>query len=150
MNMTTNTGMSTPKAAPVNPPVPAPVAPARAGFWAGRAFAFRAAFNGVAYVVRTQPSMWIEVAAMVVVFGAAWFFAVTAIEWALLAMVIFGIFALEALNTSIEAVVDFVSPEYNDLARIAKDSAAAALIFAVIASLIVGGVIFLPRILALF
>jgi diacylglycerol kinase len=147
--MTSNT-TATPTRTPADPPVTAPAAPARNGFLAGRAFAFRAALNGAAYVLRTQPSIWIEMAAMVVVFGAAWFFAVTPIEWALLAMLIFGIFSLEALNTAIEAVVDLVSPEYHDLARIAKDSAAGALIFAVIASLIVAGFIFLPRIMALF
>jgi diacylglycerol kinase len=64
-------------------------------------------------------------------------------------MVIFGILSLEALNTAIEAVVDLVSPEYNDLARIAKDTAAGALVFAVIASLIVAGAVFGPRILVL-
>ena len=101
------------------------------------------------HVLRTQPSVKIELAALVGVFGAAWYFGVSAVEWALLAMLIFGIMALEALNTAVEAVVDLVSPEYNDLARIAKDSAAGALVFAVIASLIVAVVIFGPRIMAL-
>lgn len=131
-------------------PVPAPAAPARDGFFAGRRFAFRAALNGVWYVLRTQPSAWIEIAGLVVVFVAAWLFRVSAIEWALLTMLIFSIFSLEALNTGIEAVVDLVSPEYNELARIAKDTAAGALFFAVIASLIVAAAIFGPRILALF
>lgn len=133
-----------------DPPVTAPAAPARDGFIAGRWFAFRAALNGAAYVLRSQPSVWIELAALVVVFGGAWFFRVSGIEWALLALVIFGILSLEALNTAIEAVVDLVSPEYNDLARIAKDSAAGAQVFAVISSLIVAGIIFGPRIAALF
>ena len=148
--MTTTASPSAAKPAPVDPVVPAPAAPARDGFIAGRLFAYRAALNGAAYVLRTQPSGWIELAALVVVYGAAWFFRVSAIEWALLTMVIFGILALEALNTAIEAVVDLVSPAYHDLARIAKDAAAGALIFAVIASVIVAGVIFVPRILALF
>jgi diacylglycerol kinase len=129
--------------------VVAPAAPARDGFLSGRWFAFRAALNGAAYVLRTQPSVWIEVAALVVVFAGAWFFEVSVLEWVLLSMVIFGILSLEALNTAIEAVVDLVSPEYNDLARIAKDTAAGALVFAVIASLIVAGAVFGPRILVL-
>ncbi len=149
-NMTATASSKAAKEPPADPEVPAPAAPARDGFIAGRWFAFRAALNGAAYVLRSQPSVWIELAALVVVFGAAWAFQVSAGEWALLAMVIFGILSLEALNTAIEAVVDLVSPEYNDLARIAKDSAAGALVFAVIASVIVAGVIFGPRIMALF
>lgn len=129
---------------------PTPAAPAHAGLVAGRWFSLRAAFNGAASVLCTQPNAWIELAALVVVFGAAWVFAVSPIEWALLAITIFGVLALEALNTAIEAVVDLVSPEYHPLAQIAKDTAAGALVFAVIASVIVAGIVFGPRITALF
>ena len=150
LNMSSASLQPASRPAPTDSAVPAPVAPARDGFISGRWFAFRAALNGTVHVLRTQPSVKIELAALVVVFGAAWYFRVSAVEWALLAMLIFGILALEALNTAVEAVVDLVSPEYNDLARIAKDSAAGALVFAVIASLIVAVVIFGPRIMALF
>ncbi len=78
-------------------------------------------------MLRTQPNAWIELAALVVVFGLAWAFQVSGVEWALLAVTIFGVLAFEALNTAIEAVVDLVSPEYHPLARIAKDTAAGAL-----------------------
>jgi diacylglycerol kinase len=120
------------------------------GFWRGRLFSFAAAVSGAAHVVRTQPNAWIELAALVVVAAAGWYFRVSAIEWAVLAICIFGVLALEAINTSVEAIIDLVSPHYHPLAKIAKDAAAGALVFAVIGSLCVAFTIFVPRILALF
>ncbi|MEZ4659913.1 MAG: diacylglycerol kinase family protein [Caldilineaceae bacterium] len=70
-------------------------------------------------------------------------------QWALLAFVALTILALEAVNTAVEAVVDLVSPAYHPLAKVAKDAAAGALIFGVLASLCVAAAIFLPRIWAL-
>jgi len=120
------------------------------GFWRGRLFSFAAAVSGAAHVVRTQPNAWIELAAMVVVAAAGWYFQVSAVEWAVLAVCIFGVLALEAINTSVEAIIDLVSPHYHPLAKIAKDAAAGALVFAVLGSLCVAAVVFGPRILGLF
>ena len=120
------------------------------GFWRGRWFSFAAAFSGAAHVIRTQPNAWIEVTALVVVAAAAFFFRVSAIEWSVLLMCIFGVLALEAVNTAVEAIIDLVSPHYHPLAKIAKDAAAGALVFAVLGSLCVGIAVFVPRLLALF
>ncbi len=120
------------------------------GFWRGRLFSFAAAVSGAGHVVRTQPNAWIELTALVVVAAAGLYFQVSAVEWAVLAICVFGVLALEAINTSVEAIIDLVSPHYHPLAKIAKDAAAGALVFAVLGSLCVGAAVFVPRILALF
>ena len=120
------------------------------GFWSGRWYSFKAAISGAAHTIRTQPNSWIELTASVVVAIVAWALRVSSIEWAVLAMCIFGVLSLEALNTSAEAIVDMVSPHYHPLAKIAKDAAAGALVFAVLGSLCVAAFIFGPRIIALF
>ena len=120
------------------------------GFWRGRWFSFAAALSGAAHVIRTQPNAWIEVTALVVVAAAAFFFRVSAIEWSVLLMCIFGVLALEAINTAVEAIIDLVSPHYHPLAKIAKDAAAGALVFAVLGSLCVAVAVFGPRLLSLF
>jgi diacylglycerol kinase len=120
------------------------------GFWRGRLFSFAAAVSGALHVIRTQPNAWIELAALVVVAAAAWYFQVSAVEWAVLAVCIFGVLALEAINTSVEAIIDLVSPHYHPLAKIAKDAAAGALVFAVLGSLCVASAVFGPRIVVLF
>jgi diacylglycerol kinase len=119
------------------------------GFWRGRWFSFRMAGHGIAYTLRTQPNAWIEVAALTAVILTGWWFQLAAGEWAVLGLTFFLILALESVNTAIEAVVDLVSPQYHPLAKIFKDTAAGAMVFAVCGSLFVAAAIFGPRLLAL-
>jgi diacylglycerol kinase (ATP) len=114
-------------------------------FLRGRMLSFAAACAGVVYTLRTQPNAWIEIAALGVVVFAGWWFGISALEWGMLGLMVAVIFALEAVNTAIEAVVDLVSPHYHPLAKIAKDTAAGALVFAVLGSLFVAATIFGPR-----
>lgn len=115
------------------------------GFWRGRWFSFRAALNGAIHTVCNEPNAWIEVAAIIVITVAGWWFQVSTIEWAILGLAGFLILALEAINTAVEAVVDLTSPTYHPIAKIAKDTAAGALIFGVLGSLCVAAAIFGPR-----
>lgn len=108
---------------------------------------FTAAINGVAYTVRTQRNAWIEVAAALVVVAAGIAWRIRPLEWAVLAITVGVILALEAVNSAVEAVVDLVSPDYHDLARIAKDCAAGAMVFAVLGALGVAAAIFGPPLL---
>ena len=55
----------------------------------------------------------------------------------------------ELFNTAIEAVVDLVTEEYHPLAKVAKDTSAAAVFIIAIVSIVVGIVIFVPKIIAL-
>ena len=67
-------------------------------------------------------------------------------EWCI-CMVLFGlVMALEHVNTAVEAVVDMVTEEYHPLAKVAKDTAAGAVLIAAIMAAIAGGIIFLPKI----
>jgi len=119
------------------------------GFWRGRLLSFGAALQGVAYTFRTQPNVWIELSALTVVALAGLWFAISALEWGLLGLTIAMILALEAVNTAIEAVVDLASPQYHPLAKIAKDTAAGAMVIAALGSLFVAACIFGPRLWAL-
>ena len=101
----------------------------------------------MAYTLRTQRNTWIELAATAVVVAAGVVLHIEPIEWAVLGLTVFVILALEAVNSAVEAVVDLVSPNYHELARVAKDAAAGAMLFAVIGSLCVAAGIFGPRLL---
>jgi diacylglycerol kinase (ATP) len=105
---------------------------------------FTAAARGAAYTVRTQRNTRIELAAAAVVIAAGWRLHIEPLAWAVLAVTIATILALEAVNSAIEAVVDLVSPDYHELARTAKDCAAGAMIFVVLGSLGVAAAIFGP------
>lgn len=119
-------------------------------FLAGRWFSFKAALSGVWHTLTTQPNAWIELTAVAVVTIIGWWLAISAIEWALLALTFGLILALEGVNTAIEATVDLVAPHYHPLAKIAKDAAAGALVFAVLGSIGVAVAILGPRLWAIF
>ncbi len=118
------------------------------GFLKSRLYSLQAAWVGALYTLRTQPNAWIELVAAGLIALAGWWFAISALEWAVLALMICTVLALEAVNTAIEAVVDLISPDYHPLAKIAKDAAAGAMIFLVIGSLLVALGIFGPRLWA--
>jgi diacylglycerol kinase len=70
-------------------------------------------------------------------------------EWALLIVVIGIVFISELLNSSIESLADHINPEWNELIRRAKDYSAAAVLISAVIAIVVGALIFLPRIIAL-
>lgn len=72
--------------------------------------------------------MRVHFAAAIVVLLAVLFLKVTPTEFALLALSILSVLCAEMFNTAIEAVVDLVSPDYHQLAKIAKDTAAGAVL----------------------
>ncbi len=100
--------------------------------------AFRFAFEGVAYLLRTQPNARIHLAATVAVVALAAWLRLPAAEWALLALTIGLVWAAEAFNTAVEAVVDLAAPEHHALAKAAKDVAAAGVLLAAMAAAVVG------------
>lgn len=110
---------------------------------------FRCAVSGAVHTLRTQRNAWLELAAAAVVIVAGIWLHIEAVDWAVLALTVFTILALEAVNSAIEAVVDLVSPDYHELARVAKDCASGALLFAVIGSLGVATAVFGPRLWSL-
>lgn len=71
-------------------------------------------------------------------------------EWLFILIAIFGVFALEFVNSAIERVVDLVTEDYHELAKQAKDIAAAAVLVYSCLSVIIGLIIFVPKLIACF
>ncbi len=101
--------------------------------------------------------MRIHFIAAIVVLLAVLFLKVTPMEFALLALSILAVLCAEMFNTSVEAVIDLVSPGYHPLAKIAKDTAAGAVLITACGAAIMGYLILakyiLPRygeVLAMF
>ena len=93
--------------------------------------------------------MKIHCMAMVLVIAAGIILKLSITEWCI-CLVLFGvILALELVNTAIEAVVDLVTEEYRPLAKLAKDTAAGAVLIASIMAAGTGLLIFLPKVLRL-
>jgi diacylglycerol kinase (ATP) len=86
----------------------------------------------------------------VVVLLTALFLRVTLVEFALLALSILLVLCAEMVNTAVEAVVDLVSPEFHPLAKIAKDTAAGAVLLAACGAGITGYLLLAKYILPLY
>jgi diacylglycerol kinase (ATP) len=76
--------------------------------------------------------------AALVLLIATLFLRVSPLEFILLALSVSFVLFAELLNTAIEVVVDLVSPDYHPLARIAKDTAAGAVLVAAIGTSVIG------------
>ncbi len=106
---------------------------------------FRYSVEGLNYAYKNEQSMLIHmvVTLLVIIFGFA--FHISATEW-LFCVTMFGfVMGAELLNTAIEAAVDMAMPDIHPLAKIAKDTASAAVFVLSIAAFIVGAIIFFPR-----
>ncbi|MBP0008494.1 MAG: diacylglycerol kinase family protein [Roseofilum sp. SBFL] len=112
---------------------------------------FKYAWAGVTYAFRTQRNFRIHVIAGSLVMIVGSLLQVNAVEAAILAVMISLVLVLELLNTALEAVVDLtVEQNYHELAKIAKDCAAGAVLISAIASIIVGIILLLPKLVILF
>ena len=77
-------------------------------------------------------------------------FHINTIEWLFIVAVSFLVIVLEMINTAIEQLCNIVSTEFHPLIKIIKDVSAGAVLLSAIASLVIGGIIFLPKIYKLF
>lgn len=110
---------------------------------------FRFAFNGIRLLIRNEHNAWIHCAAAIAVIAAGLFFGLSKMEWIAVTIVIGAVFAAEAVNSAIESLADFVSPDYAETIKKTKDLAASSVLIMAIAAAIVGLIIFIPKILSL-
>lgn len=106
---------------------------------------FGYAFEGIYTCIKKERNMKIHCVIAALVVAAGVILKISAVEWCI-CLLLFGlIWALELANTSIEAVVDLVTDEKKPLAKLAKDSAAGAVLAASIMAAIIGLIIFIPK-----
>ena len=111
---------------------------------------FGYAFKGIATLFTSQPNARIHAAVLSLVILAGFYFQIERSEWLMIVLISALVLSAEAMNTAVEFVVDLVSPHYHPLAGKAKDVAAAAVLLAAFGAVVIGLIIFLPKIKALF
>ena len=110
---------------------------------------FGYAFEGIWTGIRKERNMKIHCLAVIAVTAAGTFLHIKPVEGCI-CLLLFGlILSLELVNTAVEAVVDLVTEEKKPLAKIAKDTAAGAVLVSAIAAAIIGCIIFIPYLLEL-
>ena len=108
---------------------------------------FKYAFEGIWSAIKKERNLKIHIVIMflVIVFGII--FNISKIEWFACILLFGGGIALEIMNTAIETTVDLITMEKNPKAKLAKDASAGAVLVMAIISVIIGLMIFMPKIL---
>lgn len=107
---------------------------------------FAYAISGMIYTIKHERNMKIHSIVAIVVIILSWIYHLSAIEWMFISFAICGVLALELVNTALERVVDLVTKDFHPLAKQAKDVAAGAVLLYAILSVVIGCIIFLPKI----
>lgn len=110
---------------------------------------FKYAFSGLWYTIKTQPNLRIHLTIAALVTIAGYLFKLSSLEWIIIVFTFLWVIVSEMINTSIESVVDLITTAKHAEARIAKDVSAGMVLVGAIGSVVVGIIIFLPKLLLL-
>ncbi|MCM8710414.1 diacylglycerol kinase [Clostridium sp. SYSU_GA19001] len=106
---------------------------------------FNYAIDGIIHAVRTQRNMRIHMIAALLILTACFFYDLNKLELLLLTITITMVIIAEMFNTAIECTIDVVANYYHPLAKIAKNTAAGAVLIAAINAIVVGYILFWDR-----
>lgn len=113
-----------------------------------RLLSFKFASEGIVHLIKTQHNAWIHLVALVTATILGFYYTISSMEWCIL-IICFGlVLSAEAFNSAIETLADKVEPNLDPKIKTTKDLAAGAVLLTAIASLIIGGIIFIPKITA--
>lgn len=110
---------------------------------------FYYAFQGIKVNILTERNLAIHFLVMLLVIVCGFVFKISVTEW-LICILLFGfVITLELMNTAIETAIDICMPEINPKAKLAKDTSAGAVLVVAIVAVVIGTIIFGPKILDL-
>ena len=115
-----------------------------------RIMSFKYAFAGLSELWQKEKNTRIHLFFTIIVIIFSFLLKVSAAEFCILILTISAVWGAEAMNSSVERVVDLITLEKHPLAKAAKDLAAGSVLLFAIGSVIIGVVIFLPKIISLF
>lgn len=117
--------------------------------WKNKNFfeALKNALNGLKYAIKTQKDLKIQIFIAIIVIIMSILLKISKIEMIIITISIFLVIFAEVMNTAIEKTVDLVTQEYNEIAKIAKDISAGAVLVLAINSIIIGLYIFGDKII---
>ena len=107
----------------------------------------RNAASGVVYALASERNMKIHLVATLLVIAAGLFFGLNRVEWSFIILTVSAVWATEILNSSLEELVDLISPQYDIRAGRVKNLSAGAVLVAVLGSVFIGIMIFGPRVI---
>ncbi len=113
-------------------------------FVIGRLRGVRYAFKGVLMLLKTEPSIQVQAVIGILMTGLGFYFHITPLEWMMQIFAIGLVMSIEGLNTTAEAIADFIHPDFHNKIGFIKDIAAGAVFIASITAVIIGVLIYFP------
>ncbi|HZJ19676.1 MAG TPA: diacylglycerol kinase family protein [Pricia sp.] len=107
---------------------------------------FYFALRGAFLLIRTEASIKIQVFLAILMTVAGFYFEISNTEWILQVLAISLVVGIEGTNTAIEKLCDFIHPEFDKRIGFIKDVSAGAVMLVSIGAIIVGLIIYLPKI----
>lgn len=108
---------------------------------------FKYAFNGLKILFRTEHNVWIHAFFALLAIALGFVCTLSVLEWCVIIFSIGFVFVAEIINTSIEYITDFISPNFHEQAKKIKDLAAASVLISSLISFVVGILIFFPKLI---
>lgn len=108
------------------------------------------AFNGLKDCIRHEKNFRMQYALAIIVVIAGFFLGLSSFEWAIILLCFAVVLSFEIINSAIEKLCDLVCPDFNLVIKKVKDMSASAVLLSAIITFIIGCIIFLPKIYALF
>lgn len=104
------------------------------------------AFKGACLLIKNEASIKVQAGIAILTTIAGFYFQISSIEWAIQLLTIAAVMGAEGLNTAIEETADFIHPEHHQKIGKIKDLAAGAVFIVAIAAMVIGGIIYFPKI----
>jgi undecaprenol kinase/diacylglycerol kinase (ATP) len=108
------------------------------------------AFNGLKTLLKEEHNSRIHLIAAICAIVLSIVLQISTYEWLMIIFAIGFVFAMELVNTAIENIADFLTTDIDERVKKIKDLVAAATLVSAIVALVVGVVVFLPRIVGVF
>src|SRR5574344_3044443 len=108
---------------------------------------FSYAADGLKEAYKHEQTVWLYIPVFLAVVICGIMFNLSTTEWIIIIMILGTIYTMELINTAVEKTVDLATDKYHPLAKTAKDTVSAAVLIYAIMSVIVGLIIFVPKII---
>ena len=108
------------------------------------------AINGIKYCFKMEKHYKFHIFAFILIMILSFLLKLSSIEFIFIIAVSFLVIITEMLNTCVEVIVDMINKDYNVLAMYAKDLGAGAVLISSILAVIVGLIMFIPKIMRFF
>ncbi|MEO1030993.1 diacylglycerol kinase family protein [Winogradskyella sp.] len=104
------------------------------------------AFKGMLILIKTESSIKIQVVIAIAATIAGFYFEISTTEWLIQIAMIGLVMSIEGVNTAVEYMADFIHPDHHPKIGLIKDISAGAVFIAAVVAVIVGCIIYFPKI----